>query len=856
MPHILVAMVPLVSKQSKWPCHDSMKVKCNLSFVFPPLVDIYADLKRTDQDRTSSHFTTSSSQRTNSVMNINDLPLPTDLSETTIFQSAVFIEDGVHYRSIHHSIDPTPLKLYRIYYHKYVRWCLGLFIFINLILAFFEYPTSLTLSSDSRFRDRLWHMTELHCGVTESIEILCLLVFLLDCSFKFYLIGWKRFVRKPWLVLYAVMLVLSFVDLFMSLIFCIAGYKHSLLYTLRLRRFCRPLFFLLSSTIMKKFAKAVVLTLPQIFSVLVLLVLHLYIFAMIGLLVFPRSPYLSNSNQTNSSNVSSNASVDPMDINGSQIHPYSYYAELEGSEYFSSVSQAFVSLLVLLTTANHPDVMIPIYQYNRFSSIYFVLFLGIGTFLILNLLIAATYNQFKGFFQKSLQSSFLRRRVAFRAAFTLLARKTSELQQERGSRLSYVQEVASKDLIRRLLQKARIPGKQLPQMYPKLETIPSHCLNWHQFREIFDLVSKEPTQKHQGRLLFYGKWRWLQWIQFAVRHRFFYYFTYAISVVNVILITIELEVSYDNSLKRADSRLAYYNLVFVVYYILEQVLKLIGHGFRGYFRSYGNIYEGILTLVLVFLEILVLAFSSEATTQLHENSAVVHYDMVIRIMNIIIVLRLLRIVAHVKSLRILISIIIDLFKNLSGFAGLMIITYYLFALLGMELFVDVDGPSQKEESGDKSWSDTCGTYDNLNYYANNFHDFASSLMTLWDVMVVNNWFVFLDKFARDSMLSGWSRLYFIVWWLIAAIMGMNLFVSLVLDTFVIKWEAVHGRRLRQEDEGVQDGDLDRFSGSNNWEASSSSAENLVSYVKYAIVCEFRVTQYTTSTNSGYYRHSL
>ncbi len=794
-------------------------------------VDLYSDIKGDEKQITSSHTTSASTYRTNSgVININDIPLPPDLSETIIFQSAVFIEDGVRYRSIHHRIDPKSLKLYRIYYSKYVRWCMGFAIFVNLILAFFEYPTSFTLSADSRFRDSTWHMPEPHCGITESIEILCLLVFLIDCSFKFYLLGWKRFFRKPWQVLYVLMILLSFIDVILSIAFCVfrkEPYPDKIPYSLRLRRFCRPMFFLLSSTIMKKFVKAVVLTLPQIFSVLVLLVLHLYVFAMIGLLVFPR-PVVSNGNGTNSSDVNASSLFPHIDLVNASNLSYSYYAELEGNTYFDSVSDAFVSLLVLLTTANHPDIMMPIYQYNRFSSLYFILFLGIGAFLILNLLIAATYNQFKGFFQKSLQSSFNRRRVAFRAAFTLLARKTQQMQQKRGTRLSYVQEVASKELIRRLLQRARIPAKQLPQMYNTLEGINSPYLNWHQFREVFDLVSKEPMQQHQTRLRFYGRWRWFQWVQFAIRHKFFYYFTYALSVVNVVLMTVELQISYDDSLSRTDSRLAYYNLVFVVYYVFEQALKLLGLGFKGYFRSYGNIYEGVITIILVLMEILVLAFSSEIVTS-HENIAsIFHYDTTIRIMNIFIVFRLLRIVAHIKSLRILISIIVDLVKNLSGFMGLMAIAYYFFALLGMALFFDVDGPSSKpvDESG-QSWSEKCGTYDNLSYYANNFHDFGSSLVTLWDVMIVNNWFVFLEKFARDSMLGGWSRLYFIVWWLIAAIIGMNLFVSLVLDTFLIKWEAFYNRQ--NPDEGMLDGDVDTFADSSTWEGTSTSAENIVSF---------------------------
>lgn len=796
-------------------------------------VDLYADLKEREHEQTISHETTASSVRINSVININDSSMPADISETVVFQSAVFIEDGINYQSIHHRIDHTSLKLYQIYYSKYVRWSLGVVIFINLMLAFVEYPISLTLSADVHYREKVWHANDPPCGVTESIELLCLICFLVDCSFKMYLLGWRRFIKKPWLIVYSLMIAISFVDVGVSLSFCTSREDpstRSLLYTIRVRRYCRPIFFLLSSTIMKKFFKAVALTLPQIFSVLSLLVLHLYVFAMIGLLVYPRPTSYSShlSNGTKPDVIPLINTTNPLiNITYNSNVTYSHYAQLEGKKYFSSVTQAFVSLLVLLTTANHPDVMMPIYQFNRFSSIYFIVFLGIGTFLILNLLIAATYNQFKGFFQNSLQSSFFRRRVAFRAAFSLLAKKTQQLQQKGGSKLSYVQEVVNKDFIRRLLQKARIPQKQVPQMYTKLETMTScQCLNWQQFKEVFDLVSKEPTKSHRERMPYYGSFRWLQWIQLIIRHRFFSYFTYVVSIVNVLLITIELQISYENALEKADSRLAYYNLVFIFYYILEQIMKLIGYGFKGYFRIIGNVYEGSLTVVLVIIEILVISCSKGASANGSQNM-LFHYDVAIRVMNIIIVFRLLRIVAHVQRLRILISIIVDLFKNLSGFAGLMVIIYYIFALLGMSLFSDVDGESQiLDEDTGKSWSNTCGTYDNLNYYANNFHDFGSSLVTLWDVMVVNNWYIFLEKFARDSSLGSWSNIYFIMWWLLATIIGTNLFVSLVLDTFLIRWDAVHGSR--EEDEGnVNSREL--LTNSGNWDITASR-EQMVSVV--------------------------
>lgn len=780
----------------------------------------YAEVRVEERALEATDASTSSGSG-RALLNINNLPLPVAAGEenkTAIFQSAVFIEDGVHYRSIHHRIDPTSLRLYRVYYSRYCQWLLGVIIFLNLILAFFEFPTSLSLSSDYRFRNVTWHWRQPLCGVTESVDIFCLLFFTLDCVVKFYLRGWRRFIKKPWLVLYAFMLLLSFADLAISLAFCHHRERelpHSLGYTLRLRRFFRPFFLIISSSIMKKFVKAVIYTLPQIFNVMVLLVLHVYVFAMVGLLVFP-TPIQDESvnNSTNYSNESL-ASIERMSglSDSVVITNYSYYALEEGDKFFKTFIDAFVSLIILLTTANHPDVMIPIYQFNRFSVVYFAAFLLIGSYLILNLLIAVIYNNFKGFFLKSLQSSFLRRRIAFRAAFTILARKTHRMQERKSTRLSYTQEVVARDLVRGVLRTAKIPDKQIPLMYQKLETITTeNSITWHQFRDVFDLVANDSRRERSQTQRFYSHSRAFQWFQLVIRHRFFAYCSYLVSIVHVILITVELQIDQNDALGRADSRLAWYNFFFVFYYVLEQIVKIVGFGRVGYFKSVGNLYEGTLTLSVFIMEILIIVLFTSPFLSHAPIIDLYQYDIMIRVMNILVVLRLLRLIPQVESLKLLIGTIVDLIKNLRGFAGIIVVVYYLFALLGMELFSDVDGPSENSTSDQK-----CGTYDNLNYYANNFHDFSSSLVTLWDIMVVNNWFVFLDKFAKDSSFGVWSKLYFIAWWLVAVVLCVNIFVSLLLDTFLTKWEAVHGQ-------AVERSQLHEVGESAQWESDTAGTQ--------------------------------
>ena len=52
------------------------------------------------------------------------------------------------------------------------------------------------------------------------------------------------------------------------------------------------------------------------------------------------------------------------------------------------------------------------------------------------------------------------------------------------------------------------------------------------------------------------------------------------------------------------------------------------------------------------------------------------------------------------------------------------------------------------------------------YYPNNFNDFLSGIVTLFELMIVNNWFVIADGITA-AYGSEYARAYFIGFWLVA-----------------------------------------------------------------------------------------
>jgi two pore calcium channel protein len=67
----------------------------------------------------------------------------------------------------------------------------------------------------------------------------------------------------------------------------------------------------------------------------------------------------------------------------------------EGFSLLTGVSNAYYQLLILLTTCNFPNVMLPAYNSNRSHCIFFIVFLLIGLMFLFKVLLAVVFENFK-----------------------------------------------------------------------------------------------------------------------------------------------------------------------------------------------------------------------------------------------------------------------------------------------------------------------------------------------------------------------------------------------------------------------------------------------------------------------------
>jgi len=85
---------------------------------------------------------------------------------------------------------------------------------------------------------------------------------------------------------------------------------------------------------------------------------------------------------------------------------------------------------------------------------------------------------------------------------------------------------------------------------------------------------------------------------------------------------------------------------------------------------------------------------------------------------------------------------------------------------------------------DKEFMETY--YANNNYWENNFNDLAHGLVTLFEIMIINNWNLTVEGFTV-AMKAHWPRLFFVSFFFCTVVILMNVVVALLLEAFVARY---------------------------------------------------------------------
>ncbi|KAM4746174.1 two pore channel protein 1 isoform 1-T1 [Anableps anableps] len=621
-------------------------------------------------------------------------------------EAAIYLQEGENNdKFFSHPRNPKALAAY-LFAHNHLFYLMELVTgLLLLMLSLCEAPAVPSLRLD--------------VYVHATLELLALLLVGFELCMKLRWLGFHTFIRHKRTMVKTCVLLLQFVE---AIVVLIRQTSH-----MRVTRALRPIFLVdcRYCGAVRRNLRQIFQSLPSFIDILLLLLFFMVIFAILGFCLF------------------STNTADP---------------------YFNSLENSLISLFVLLTTANFPDVMMPAYSKNRWSCVFFIVYLSIELYFIMNLLLAVVFDTFNDVEKMKFKSLLLHKRSAIDHAFQLLVSRQRpmgvSLKQFDGLMRFYRPRMSVRDrfLTFKALNTSGAPMLSLQDFYRFYEVI---GLKWKPRRNREHWFDDLP---HTAFLIFKG-------IHLVVKSKAFQYAMYVVVAINGVWILVETFRMNSGYSWSEFVPLSY--IVFLTIYGVEVLLKIAGLGPLAYFSSGWNLFDFSVT-VFAFLGLIALAFNMEPF----------YFIVVLR------PFQLLRLFKIKQRYRNVLDTMFELFPRMASLGLTLIIFYYSFAIVGMEFFADVVFPNCCNTSTvADSYRQINKTYGNKTvldegyYYLNNFNDILSSFVTLFELTVVNNWYITME--GVTSMTTHWSRLYFMTFYIVTMVV-MTIIVAFILDAFVFR----------------------------------------------------------------------
>ncbi|KAH9506805.1 Two pore calcium channel protein 1 [Dermatophagoides farinae] len=518
------------------------------------------------------------------------------------------------------------------------------------------------------------------------------------------------------------------------------------------------------------------------------------------------------------------------------ISAFYLFSGISNYSQFSTIVESFLSLFVLLTTANFPDIMMPAYQKSQFYALFFVIFLVINLYFLLNIMLAVVYNSFSQIEKDKFRKLFLHRRKACDHAFRLLVTDNNNvigyIEFEHFNGLMNHLKPRSSQMERFLMYKALIMQVFTPQEDLKTRHLLAHrndkSLNKKQstandrqsmnaeeyLHHIIDAQNHHHHHNHLTLDKFYHiyevlnlhwenldkslPWfdrsrccfdsRWFPNLMYRLRaivlHRYFDWSSYIVIIMAALYQFFDAIIGWNANHVH---RMFYFSTstrticaIFISLYTIEMLLKLSAFGPREYFRRRWNQFDFIITIVSLITFMMNEYLHVTATTTITLSTSFFSFRS-LKLLN------LLR--RHVHRYRdILGPFALIIIKRFMSVTMVVLIVYYFFAIIAMECFGQYSLIDCCQNSTLEPYYRSNGTTTSF-YYLNNFQDLITSYITLFELMVVNNWQITMSAYV---IVTGnrWSYIFFIAFYIITLVV-ITIVVSFVLDTFNFHIEYKH-----------------------------------------------------------------
>uniref|UniRef100_A0AAQ6AIF5 Ion transport domain-containing protein n=1 Tax=Amphiprion ocellaris TaxID=80972 RepID=A0AAQ6AIF5_AMPOC len=565
--------------------------------------------------------------------------------------------------------------------------------------------------------------------VTMLVELLCLLVFTLRLIHYAKVIPRDKFWKDPKNICIIVILLLTLVDMIIY-----GALKAANCYGVRWSRVLRPLLLVnvTEGRQLRRAFRSIRNALPQIFYVFLLFMFSVLMFSLMALKLLGKRGLTT----------------------------------IEGAPYFTSYLEIVFDLYVLVTTANSPDVMMPAYNASFVFAIFFILYILINTYIFMSVFLAVVYNNYKKYLKEEVRQLVRAKRHKMVRAFAVLQEQKEEGGEPVVSQASWNQVVH--------LVQPDISNAHRELLWSVCDDKNQGAIGKVAFVQLADLLNIEvitiKSRPHPLNSLcpaFYQSAP-SRLLCRMVQHRAFVIVYDLIILVNAVFIGLDEE----------NPMIANSEWVFLALYMLEILLKLYVFEPRAFFsrHSFWNWFD---TIIVVSALVATIVNSAMKSSGGYTSRQILDIVFILR------VLRLIRVVDSIKRFRTIINTLIRIGPAILTFGQLIIVVYYIFAMVGMELFKnkvkfyeDTSDPA-KAYCGNPLLKGTA--FAQLNYCKNNFNNVVSSFILLVELTVVNQ----CSGFATVTHMS--ARIFFVIFHIMVVIVIINIFVAFVLEAFFVEY---------------------------------------------------------------------
>ncbi|KAH9792477.1 Two pore calcium channel protein 1 [Citrus sinensis] len=224
-------------------------------------------------------------------------------------------------------------------------------------------------------------------------------------------------------------------------------------------------------------------------------------------------------------------------------------------------------------------------------------------------------------------------------------------------------------------------------------------------------------------------------------------FGYMISIILIVnLVAVIVETTLDIQESSLQSVWQEVEFVFGWIYVLEMALKIYSYGFENYWRDGQNRFDFLVTWVIVVSFLLTQEYMKYehniGNIASHGPKKSLFYRG-IRYLLLARMLRLIRLLMHVQQYRGFVATFLTLIPSLMPYLGTIFCVQCIYCSLGVQIFGGIvnAGNAKLEET------DLADDEYPYCYLLFNFNDYPNGMVTLFNLLVMGNWQVWMQVIA-------------------------------------------------------------------------------------------------------------